>query len=125
MARYKIELDSAVSGAIIDTKSNTYVALVETKRPDLGFTQLESIVSKANKTEIPLNDNQQVVLSWLKYWHDHDPFFTLSDLYESVEPGEYKYEYDLDISYEKLSEKERFEVLAAFAAWGMTREVAE
>lgn len=72
-----------------------------------------------------LNENQNVVLTWLKYWHNHDPFFTLSDLYESVEPGEYKYEYKLDISYEKLSEKERFQVLAAFAEWGLSQEVAE
>ena len=71
-----------------------------------------------------LNENQQVVLTWLKRWHDDDPYFTLSELYDSVEPGEYKYEHELDIAYEKLSEKERFQVLAAFAEWGM-KEVAE
>ena len=70
------------------------------------------------------NENQQVVFEWLKHWHDGDPYFTLSELYDSVEPGEYKYEHELDIAYEKLSEKERFQVLAAFAEWGK-KEVAE
>lgn len=73
---------------------------------------------------IELNENQKVVLTWLKHWHDNDPFFSLADLYDSVEPGEYKYEHELDIAYEKLSEMDRFQVLAAFAEWGM-KEVAE
>lgn len=71
-----------------------------------------------NHKQPSLNENQQVVLTWLKHWHDGDPYFTLSELYDSVEPGEYKYEHELDIAYEKLSEKERFQVLAAFAEWG-------
>lgn len=79
----------------------------------------DSIMDKISPA---LNENQQVVLTWLKRWHDDDPYFTLSELYESVEPGEYKYEYELDIAYEKLSEKERFQVLAAFAEWGMKDE---
>ena len=73
---------------------------------------------------IELNENQKVVLTWLKHWHDNDPFFSLAYLYDSVEPGEYKYEHELDIAYEKLSEMDRFQVLAAFAEWGM-KEVAE
>lgn len=71
------------------------------------------------KVSPSLSDDQQVVLEWLKnnYDEDADPLGVIcgmqkfglreSELFDAVEP---------------LSDQEQFQVLAAFAEWGMANE---
>lgn len=73
-----------------------------------------------------LNENQQVVLEWLK--EDGDPNITvmlwqltdnvLESQSMSVDIGEHV------TAWKSLTDKQQFEVLAAYAEWGM-KEVAE
>lgn len=76
---------------------------------------------------IELNENQQIVLEHLKNEYlEHDVQYALwqftDDVYE--EPAQC-----IDLSahikaWKDVSDKERFQILAAFAEWGM-KEVAE
>lgn len=66
MSKYVIELDTVSKGVILNTETNKYVALIETKRPDLGFEELQSILDKVNNQHPQLDDNQKIVLEWLK-----------------------------------------------------------
>lgn len=73
-----------------------------------------------------LNENQRIVLEWLK--EEGDPNITVmlwqltDDVLESqsngVEMGKHV------AAWKSLTDKQKFEVLAAFAEWGM-KEVAE
>lgn len=74
-------------------------------------------------TYIPLktkfNENQQIVLDYLKNIY--------SDVYEDCSPLETMYLFGSRRAWNEeseLTEKEEFQVLAAFAEWG-TKEVAE
>ncbi|MDT2660683.1 hypothetical protein P7E02_12440 [Enterococcus hulanensis] len=71
-----------------------------------------------------LNENQQAVLSWLIdcYKDDGDPVEAISDLYDETMPTERKT--CLDAAYETFDNQQKFQLLAAFAEWGM-KEVAE
>lgn len=62
MSKYVIELDTVSKGVILNTETNKYVALIETKRPDLGFEELQSILDKVNNQHLQLDDNQKIVL---------------------------------------------------------------
>lgn len=71
----------------------------------------------------PLNENQQVVLEWLKTVYrenDIDAFTTILDLLRPT-----TLEDEQDSAYAALSqlkEADQFQVLAAFAEWGMKNE---
>lgn len=71
----------------------------------------------------PLNENQQVVLEWLKTVYrenDIDAFTTILDLLRPT-----TLEDEQDSAYATLSqlkEADQFQVLAAFAEWGMKNE---
>lgn len=71
----------------------------------------------------PLNDNQHVVLDWLKTVYrenDIDAFTTILDLLRPT-----TLEDEQDSAYAALSqlkEADQFQVLAAFAEWGMKNE---
>lgn len=69
-----------------------------------------------------LNDNQKIVLEWLKNEiSENDLQYTLwsftEDVYEKLEIGAGLAPYIE--AWEKLKEKQKFEVLAAFAQWGL------
>lgn len=71
-----------------------------------------------------LNRNQQIVLDWLKsYYRDdnNNPTYPVKVLYDFQE-GEASRE--VTVAYEKLSFKEEYELLLAFAEQGLL-EVAE
>lgn len=70
-----------------------------------------------------LNENQQVVLDWLKN-SDNSPFALVSALDDDFVGIETIYSIPTNVreAFEKLSAKEQFEVLAAFAEWGMKHE---
>ncbi|HFD0552128.1 TPA: hypothetical protein QFF42_000115 [Enterococcus faecium] len=75
-----------------------------------------------------LNDNQKIVLEWLKNEiSENDLQYTLwsftEDVYEKLEIGAGLAPYIE--AWEKLKEKQKFEVLAAFAQWGLEQEEAE
>ncbi|RBT42394.1 hypothetical protein [Enterococcus hirae] len=78
--------------------------------------------------ELELNDNQKIVLEWLKNEiSENDLQYTLwsftEDVYEKLEIGAGSLSYVE--AWEKLKEKQKFEVLAAFAQWGSEQEKTE
>ncbi|WP_047927947.1 hypothetical protein [Enterococcus faecium] len=75
-----------------------------------------------------LNDNQQIVFDFLKNeFKRNDLQYTLwsftEDVYKRLEIGVSSLPYVK--AWGKLKEKQHFEVLAAFAQWGLEREEAE
>lgn len=74
----------------------------------------------------PLNENQQVVLEWLQIYADKDsgdkPFQTIFFLWDCIKSNNLGN--DELTALRKLTRAEQFQVLAAFAEWGM-KEVAE
>lgn len=74
----------------------------------------------------PLNENQQVVLEWLEAYADKDsgdwPMQTIFYMWDCIRSDRLGGE-ELS-ALRKLTRIEQFEVLAAFAEWGM-KEVAE
>lgn len=74
---------------------------------------------------IELNENQQVVFEWLKddFKESGNPVDSLESLASEVLHVE-TFQTCISSTYDDLSTSEQFEVLAAFAEWGM-KEVAE
>jgi hypothetical protein len=60
-----------------------------------------------------MNENQKIVLDWLKDSEDY-PFAAVSDMFEGNELP-----LEVSGSYFSLTRKEEIEVLAAFAEWGL------
>lgn len=73
----------------------------------------------------PLNENQQVVLEWLKddFKESGNPVDSLESLASEVLHVE-TFQTCISSTYDELSISEQFQVLQAFAEWGM-KEVAE
>lgn len=72
-----------------------------------------------------LNENQQVVLEWLKddFKESGNPVDSLESLASEVLHVE-TFQTCISSTYDELSISEQFQVLQAFAEWGM-KEVAE
>lgn len=68
MSKYVIELDTVSKGVILNTENNKYVALIETKRPDLGFEELQSILDKVNNQHTQLDERQKKIIP--KFAHE-------------------------------------------------------
>lgn len=82
----------------------------------------DSIMEKINPE---LNENQQVVLEWLKeeiQKRDDCPFKVVHRFF--TEKLHKRLPKNIYFSYLELSDEQQFQVLAAFAEWGM-KEVAE
>lgn len=110
MTKYRLDTYSATEGVIINTVTNEYVALVSTKRPDLLFDGLRGMLRVANKNSQPqLNDNQEIVLEWLK---ENAMVWELENIFSEA-GGE------ILNAYDALTYREQFEVLQAFAEWGV------
>ena len=91
-----------------------------------GFNYALANVQALEETE--LNDNQKIVLDYLKNEiSENNLQYTLwsftEDVYEKLEIGAGLASYIK--AWEKLKEKQKFEVLAAFAQWGLGQEEAE
>lgn len=88
-----------------------------------GLGIAKSVVAQIDEPH-ELNENQQAVLSWLIdcYKDDGDPVEAISDLYDETIPTEWKT--CLDAAYETFDNQQKFQLLAAFAEWGM-KEVGE
>lgn len=92
-------------------------------KPDI-FEKTYEVASQQSQ----LDDNQKIVLELLKNEiSENDLQYTLwsftEDVYEKLEIGVGLAPYIE--AWEKLKEKQKFEVLAAFAQWGLEREKAE
>lgn len=92
-------------------------------KPDI-FEKTYEVASQQSQ----LDDNQQIVLEWLKNEiSENDLQYTLwsfaEDVYEKLEIGAGSLPYVE--AWEKLKEKQKFEVLAAFVRWGLDLEEAE
>lgn len=99
------------------------------ERYDYAIESDERYIGKLRKQiaeydQSALNENQQAILGWLIdcYKDDGDPIEAISDLYDETMPSDWKT--CLLAAYETLSICQKFQVLAAFAEWGM-KEVAE
>lgn len=83
----------------------------------------DSIMEKINPE---LNENQQVVFEWLEAYADKDsgdkPFQTIFFLWDCIKSNNLGN--DELTALRKLTRGEQFQVLVAFAEWGM-KEVAE
>ena len=83
-----------------------------------GFNYALANVQALEETE--LNDNQKIVLEWLKSNRNSLKVPMLA-IYELAElPDE-----NTNLAYRQLDSKQEFEVLAAFAQWGLKQEEAE
>lgn len=71
-----------------------------------------------------LNENQQVVFEWLKVQGKRRPIMTIADFADAYYGLEGAPTVPLEIlsSYEQLSDSETYQVLAAFAEWGMKND---
>lgn len=71
-----------------------------------------------------LNENQQIVFEWLKSIGKEMPIYRMADqmkwYIDYASTGK-----ELSHALAALSEKEEFEVLAAFAQWGLEQEDVE
>lgn len=122
---------------LIDTQEH----LAETKRIGPGYYRIrerydyaieadERYIEKLKKQiadydQDKLNENQQIVLEWLKDG-DNSPFAmisTLDDDFVGIDTGCFLPS-KVREGFEALTNKEQFEILAAFAKRGM-KEVAE
>lgn len=65
--RYKLELDDCLYGAILDTETGEYVCLVTTKRPDLEFEALKSLIAKANIQHEMAREDWKAIPEIMKY----------------------------------------------------------
>ncbi|MCB6917348.1 hypothetical protein LIZ91_12135 [Enterococcus avium] len=78
----------------------------------------DSIMEKINPE---LNENQQVVLEWLQIYADKDsgdkPFQTIFFLWDCIKSNNLGN--DELTALRKLTRAEQFQVIAAFAEWGM------
>lgn len=82
-------------------------------------------INEAEKEqEIQLNEDQQIVLEWLKAYSDSDngdkPISSIWYMLHLI--SENLLESTVRNSYFNLTEKQQFEVLQAFAEWGLSDE---
>lgn len=107
MSEFKEKVLSEISFAMVDDA------------PDL-----QKLYDKVAATdEHPqLNDNQQIVLEWLEEYYAKSqwpfPFYVLKQAAKDMPANIFGF-------YDDFTMKEEFEVLAAFAQWGLEQEDVE
>lgn len=101
------------------------------ERYDYAIESDERYIEKLRKQiaeydQDKLNENQQIVLEWLKSQGKRRPIMTIADFADAYYGLEGAPVVPLEIlsSYEQLSDDEVYQLLAAFAEWGK-KEVAE
>lgn len=84
-------------------------------KPDI-FEKTYEVASQQSQ----LDDNQQIVLEWLKSNRNSlkVPMLAFYELAELADEN-------TNLAYHQLDSKQEFEVLAAFAQWGLEQEEAE
>ena len=107
MSKFKEKVLSEISFAMVDDA------------PDL-----QKLYDKVAATDehSELNDNQQIVLEWLEEYYAKSqwpfPFYVLKHAANDMPANIFGF-------YDDFTMKEEFEVLAAFAQWGLEQEEAE
>ena len=100
------------------------LALLNNKSDEVKEVYLRNairLIEEAQDSKI--NENQQVVLEWLKVnnGETENPFETLNELREEALYSGYSRD-PIEEKYWNLTKKEQFELLQAFAEWGLERE---
>lgn len=84
----------------------------------------ENVIKSFEDEKPPINENQQVVLDWLKAYGDKDigdkPFQTVSYMIDCRRTM--SLDYDVSISLRKLDRKQQAQVLQVFSAWVIEQE---
>ncbi|EPM7462789.1 hypothetical protein [Enterococcus faecium] len=107
MSEFKEKVLSEISFAMVDDA------------PDL-----QKLYDKVAATDehSELNDNQKIVLEWLEEYYAKSqwpfPFYVLKHAANDMSANIFGF-------YDDFTMKEEFEVLAAFAQWGLEQEEAE
>lgn len=102
-------------------------ALINNKSSEVKEVYLRNAIRFIEEAQVSkLNENQQVVLEWLKVNNreTENPFETLNELREDVFYVFYSgyCRTSTQEIYWKLTKKEQFELLQAFAEWGLKSE---
>lgn len=100
------------------------LALLNNKSDEVKEVYLRNAIRFIEEAQgSKLNENQQVVLEWLKVNNreTENPFETLNELREEVLYSGYSRD-PIEEMYWNLTKKEQFELLRAFAEWGLERE---
>ena len=89
-------------------------------RFETSYNFANSLADEILASNIDLNDNQQIVLEWLKSNRNSlkVPMLAIYELAELADEN-------TNLAYHQLDSKQEFEVLAAFARWGLKQEEAE
>lgn len=115
MLKNKEWINKQIGQHLLETEGEEYTGY----EAGIEFVQL-----LIEETEIELNEDQQIVLEWLKAYSDSDngdkPISSIwymmhlisEDLLESI----------VRIAYFNLTEKQQFEILQTFAEWGQSNE---
>ncbi len=90
LKKYELVIENPTDAFILDKEENKIVALCNTKRPDLEFNKLETLIEKANK-----NIKQLFQLGDIAYMIDEDYRFFESEVYRiELDNGKYYYTAD-------------------------------
>lgn len=94
----------------------------QAKMTQISHLRLELEDLRQIEKSIQLNDNQQIVLEWLEEYYAKSqwpfPFYVLKHAANDMPANIFGF-------YDDFTMKEEFEVLAAFAQWGLEQEEAE
>lgn len=92
----------------------------QAKMTQISHLRLELEDLRQIEKSIQLNDNQKIVLEWLKSNRNSlkVPMLAFYELAELADEN-------TNLAYHQLDSKQEIEVLAAFAQWGLEQEEAE
>lgn len=104
----------------------------QAKMAQISHLQLELEDLRQIEEPSPFNDNQKIVFKWLKWravaYNESVAtiLYFLSNKYPFLfEDDDGSGHANAKRAYEKLNRRQQFEVLAAFAQWGLEQEEAE
>ena len=92
----------------------------QAKMTQISHLRLELEDLRQIEKSIQLNDNQKIVLEWLKSNRNSlkVPMLAFYELAELADEN-------TNLAYHQLDSKQEIEVIAAFAQWGLEQEEAE
>lgn len=94
----------------------------QAKMTQISHLRLELEDLRQIEKSIQLNDNQKIVLEWLEEYYAKSqwpfPFYVLKHAANDMPANIFGF-------YDDFTMKEEFEVLAAFAQWGLEQEEAK
>lgn len=124
------EGDGYVAGYPIVSGNDAYIlnGVIEANEEYITINQWVPVFPESLKPVSPsLTDDQQEVLEWLQIYADKDsgdkPFQTIFFLWDCIKSNNLGN--DELTALRKLTRAEQFQVLAAFAGWGMEQEDKE